>query len=117
GKRAKAKETRWSSGGRLAYFHARALGASGDLEGGKRALIDVIRDFPLSYYMLQAYARLSEQNEQEAKAALGEALAREPAGPFVIEDDEVFHSIGFVRAIELLRQGESDFARRELGAL
>ena len=116
-KSAKSKETPSSSGGRLAYFYARALGASGDLAGGKRALIDVIRDYPLSYYMLQAYARLSEQSEPEAKAVLGEALAREPAGSFVIEDDEVFHTIGFVRAIELLRQGEIDFARRELGTL
>jgi soluble lytic murein transglycosylase len=116
-KSAKSKETPSSSGGRLAYFQARALYASGDVAGGKRALIDVICDFPLSYYMLQAYARLSEQSEQEAKAVLGEVLAREPAGPFVIEDEDAFHTVGFVRAIELLRQGESDFARRELGKL
>jgi len=113
----KSKETPSSSRGRLAYFEARALQASGDVAGGKRALAEVIRDFPLSYYMLQAYARLSEYNPEEAKAVLDEALAREPPGRFVIEDDDLFRAPGFVRAIELLRQGESDFARRELAKL
>jgi soluble lytic murein transglycosylase len=114
---AKSKETPSSTGGRLAYFQARALYAIGDAAGGKRAMTEVIRDYPLSYYMLQAYARLSEQNEDEAKALLAESLAKEPAGPFVIEDDEVFHTDGFARGIELLRQGEIDYAKREFGKL
>jgi soluble lytic murein transglycosylase len=113
----KSKETPSSTGGRLAYFQARALYANGDAVAGKRALVDVVREYPLSYYMLQAYARLSEQNEEEAKSLLAEAFAREPAGPFVIDDDEVFHTDGFTRGIELLRQGETDYARREFGKL
>jgi soluble lytic murein transglycosylase len=113
----KSKETPSSTGGRLAYFQARALYANGDAAGGKRALVEVIRDYPLSYYMLQAYARLSEEGEDEAKAVLADALGREPAGPFVIDDDELFHTEGFTRAIELLRQGETDYARREFGKL
>jgi soluble lytic murein transglycosylase len=116
-KGAKSKETPSSSGGRLAYFRARALFSTGDTAGATRAFVDVIHDYPLSYYMLQAYARLSEQSEAEAKAFLAEAVAREPHGPFVIDDDEVFHSSGFLRAIELLREGETDFARREIGKL
>jgi soluble lytic murein transglycosylase len=116
-KNAKSKEIPSSQGGRIAYFMARALSATGDTAGARHALGDVLRDYPLSYYMLQAYARLAEQNEPEAKSLLADALAREPAGRFVIDDEEVFHSNGFVRAIELLRQGESDFARREIGKL
>jgi soluble lytic murein transglycosylase len=113
----KAKETPSSTSGRLAYFQARALYASGDVAAGKRALIRVIRDYPLSYYMLQAYSRLSEQNEEEANAVLSDALAKEPTGPFVIDDEEIFHTNGFERAMELLRQGETDYARREIGKL
>jgi soluble lytic murein transglycosylase len=114
---AKSKETPSSTGGRLAYFQARALYAGGDVAGGKKALAEVIRDYPLSYYMLQAYARLSEIDESEAKAALADSLAKEPAGPFVIDDDETLRASGFLRAIELLRQGETDFARKEIGKL
>jgi len=110
----KVKETPSSSGGRVAYFQARALYASGDAAGGKRALAQVIRDYPLSYYMAQAYARLFEISEPEARALLEESLGHEAPGRFVIDDDELFHEGGFVRAIELLRQGETDFARREL---
>jgi soluble lytic murein transglycosylase len=113
----KIKETPSTSAGRTAYFWARALIGSGDIAGGKRALQQVIRDYPLSYYMLHAYARLSEIDERDARAVLDESLAREPAGRFVIEDDELFHTAGFARATELLRQGENDFARRELSKL
>jgi len=113
----KVKETPSTSAGRTAYFFARATAGSGDLSAGKRAYIQVIRDYPLSYYMLQAYARLSEIDEREARGVLDEVLAREPAGRFVIEDDELFHAAGFARATELLRQGENDFARRELSKL
>src|SRR6185436_13914327 len=91
-----------------------ALYASGDTAAGTRAFGQVIRDYPLSYYMAQAYARLSEIDEKEAKSLLDESLGHEAPGKFVIDDDELFHGPGFSRAIELLKQGESDFARREL---
>jgi soluble lytic murein transglycosylase len=116
-KNAKSKETPSSTAGRFEYFRARSLYALGDAAGGKRALVEVVQNYPLSYYMLQAYARLSEENEDEARALLADALAKEPAGRFVIEDDDVFHTAGFVRAMELLREGESDYARREIGKL
>ncbi len=113
----KIKETPSTSAGRTAYFLGRALAGSGDVAASKRAYAQVIRDYPLSYYMLHAYARLSEIDEREAKAVLDEVLAREPAGKFVIDDDELFHTAGFARATELLRQGENDYARRELSKL
>jgi soluble lytic murein transglycosylase len=113
----KIQETPSNAGGRLAYFQARALYASGDVEAGKRALVQVMRDYPLSYYMAQAYARLSEIDEKAARAELDASLGREPHGKFVIDDDEAFHSAGFARAVALLREGETDFARRELGKM
>jgi soluble lytic murein transglycosylase len=94
----KIKEAPSTAGGRTSYFLARALVSSGDIEGGKRALAEVIRDYPLSYYMLHAYARLAEIDEAGAKAVLGEAMGREPAGRFVIDDDPLFHTAGFARA-------------------
>ncbi|MET0595770.1 MAG: transglycosylase SLT domain-containing protein [Polyangiaceae bacterium] len=113
----KIKETPSTAAGRTPYFLARALVNSGDIAGGKRALAEVVRTYPLSYYMLHAYARLAEIDEREAKAVLDEVMASEPAGRFVIEDDALFHTAGFARATELLRQGENDFARRELSKL
>jgi soluble lytic murein transglycosylase len=105
-----------SAKGRVAYFRARALVAVGDA-AGKDALAGVIADYPLSYYMLHAYARLSEMDEGRARAALAQAIVREPAGPFVSGGEPVFGSPEFARAIELLCQGETDFARREIGRL
>ena len=113
----KIKETPSTSAGRTAYFLARALSGAGDVVSSKRAYAQVIRDYPLSYYMLHAYARLSEIDDREAKAVLDDVLAREPAGRFVIDDDEQFHTAAFARAGELLRQGENDYARRELSKL
>jgi soluble lytic murein transglycosylase len=113
----KIKEPPSTSAGRTAYFLARALAGTGDMAASKRAYAQVIRDYPLTYYMLHAYARLSEIDEREAKVVLDEVLAREPAGKFVIDDDELFHTAGFARASELLRQGENDYARRELSKL
>jgi soluble lytic murein transglycosylase len=113
----KIKESPSTSAGRTPYFLARARLASGDIDAGKRGLAQVIREYPLSYYMLNAYARLAEIDEREAKAVLDEVLTREQSGKFVIEDDELFHTVGFARATELLRQGENDYARRELSKL
>jgi soluble lytic murein transglycosylase len=113
----KIKEAPSNVAGRTAYFLGRALAGGGDVVASRRAYAQVIREYPLSYYMLHAYARLAETDEREAKAVLDEVLAREPAGKFVIDDDELFHAAGFARATELLRQGENDYARRELSKL
>ncbi|HMJ54177.1 MAG TPA: lytic transglycosylase domain-containing protein [Polyangiaceae bacterium] len=113
----KIKEGPSSSAGRIPYYLARVLAGGGDSAASKQAYAQVIRDYPLSYYMLHAYARFSEIDERAARAVLDEVLAREPAGRFVIDDDELFHTAGFARATELLRQGENDFARRELSKL
>jgi soluble lytic murein transglycosylase len=102
--------------GRVAYFRARSLVATGDA-AGTDALAAVISDYPLSYYMLHAYARLFEIDEVRARAALDQATAREPAGRFIAGDEPVFRSADFARTVELIRQGETDFARRETSRL
>jgi peptidoglycan lytic transglycosylase len=116
-RRAQKVEVPDSPPGRLAYFRARCLQALGDTAAAKEGFASVVREDPLSYYMLHAYSRLSEIDAEEARTALERAIQREPAGRFTIKDDEVFHSGPFLRAVELLKQGESDFARREIGRL
>jgi soluble lytic murein transglycosylase len=116
-RRAQKVEGLDSPPGRIAYFRARALLGVGDTARAKEALASVVRDHPLSYYMLHAYTRLSELDAAEAKSVLDEAIAREPAGHFVVKDDEAFHGGPFLRALELLKQGENDFARREINRL
>jgi soluble lytic murein transglycosylase len=113
----KVKEPPSSTSGRLAYFRARALFETGDVAGATRAYSEVIATYPLSYYMMHAYGRLSEIDAVEAKMVLDRALSREPRSKVFLSDDDIFHTVGFTRAAELLRQGESDYARRELGKM
>jgi soluble lytic murein transglycosylase len=77
----------------------------------------VVSDFPLTYTMALAYARISEVSPADAKKTLDEAVARAPESAFVIADRPAFHTPGFPRVVELLRQGESDLARTEINAL
>jgi soluble lytic murein transglycosylase len=102
------------SSGRERYFHARALVETGEAERGLAEYESIIAELPLSYYMLHAYSRLSEQDPARAKRALDGALQGGHAPPFKIEHRPEFDQPGFVRALELFRQSDIDSARREL---
>jgi soluble lytic murein transglycosylase len=106
----------WSEG-RPQYFLARARIETGQLEAGKAALATVVREFPLSYFMLLAESRLHAQDPAYAKQVLDEARAAEPHGQFVIPDHPELHRPEFERAVELVREGEGAAAVRELEAL
>lgn len=103
--------------GRPHYFLARARLELGLRDEGIAMLAQVIRDFPLSYFMVLAYNRLEAEAPQRAKQALGAAIAAEPQGQFVIPDHEELHRPGFLRAVELVRQGDGPRALAELDAL
>lgn len=103
--------------GRERYFRARAFIETGDAERGYSELEAIVRELPLSYYMLHAWARLSEHDAERAKRVLGEAEKKAETQPFSFEQQPEFESPGFQRALELLRQGELDLARREIEAL
>jgi len=105
------------SSGRERYFEARALIEMGERERGLAEYAALIAELPLSYYMLHAYSRLRDEDAPRAERALAEALARPHAVEFAIHERPEFEQAGFVRAIELLRQGDIDSARRELDAL
>lgn len=102
--------------GRERYFEARAWIETGEVERGLQQYETLIAELPLSYYMLHAYSRLYERDPARARRTLEASLAREQA-PFEIVERPEFHAPGFVRAMELLRQGDIDSARREFAAL
>jgi soluble lytic murein transglycosylase len=102
--------------GRERYFEARALIETGEVARGLSQYESLVAELPLSYYMLHAYSRLYEADPARAKGALEAALARAQP-PFLIEQRPEFERPGFVRAVELLRQGDIDSARSEFDAL
>jgi soluble lytic murein transglycosylase len=108
------RERAYWAAGRLPYFMARAHLELGATEQGAAELASVIRDYPLSYYMALAYARLAERDRAAAERALAEAFAREPAGAFTVHKGPWLDDAGWKRALELLRQGDVKLARGEL---
>jgi soluble lytic murein transglycosylase len=89
----------------------------GQRNEGVALLEGVVRDFPLSYYMMHAYARLLRLDAPRARATLRDALASEPQGDFVIPFHPELAQPAFLRAIELVRQGDGDSALVELETL
>jgi soluble lytic murein transglycosylase len=90
---------------------------SGAVQQGLGELAAVIRDYPLSYYMGLAFARLAERDRPAAERALAEAVAREPEGAFTLPRGPWAEDPAFVRAMELVRQGDTKMARSELDRL
>ena len=103
----------WAIAGRAAYFRARASAKTGDLEDAKRRWADVVKGFPLAFYMAESYARLSEADPALARATLEAAEAAEPPGPFITRDHPEMQKPEFARALALLEVGETDAARKE----
>lgn len=103
--------------GRERYFQARAMIETGDVERGLLQYEALILELPLSYYMLNAYSRLSERDSARAARALSLALDTSSGLAFQIERRPEFEQPGFLRAMELLRQSDIDSARRELELL
>ena len=115
--RAPRERAYWAAG-RLPYFLARAHLETGAVAQGRAELAGVIRDYPLSYYMALAHARLADRDRGAADRALAEAAAREPAGrrsPCRAGPGSTIPA--FARALELLRQGDVKLARGELDRL
>jgi soluble lytic murein transglycosylase len=103
--------------GRPQYFLARAKLELGATEQGEALLAKVIRDFPLSYYMVLAYGRLAQRNPAAAERAVAQAMGAEPEGDFVIPDHPELHRSEFLRAVELVKQGDAARALDELDSL
>lgn len=103
--------------GRERYFRARAWIETGDVDRGQQELAAIVKELPLSYYMLHAYSRLVDKDPFAARKLREEAAAQSAKDPFSFEHQPEFDSPGFKRALELLRQGDLESAKREVDAL
>jgi soluble lytic murein transglycosylase len=103
--------------GRERYFRARAWAAMGETERSLTEYEAMVRDLPLSYYMLHAYSRLADTDAARAARVLAAAVERAEAAPFAFERVPELEGPGFRRALELLRASDIERAKRELDAL
>jgi soluble lytic murein transglycosylase len=102
--------------GRERYFRARAWYQTGEKQRALSAYEAIVRELPLSYYMLHAYARLVEADPFRARRARDDALARSGREPFAFERRPELEQPGFVRALELARVGDIEAAHAEIEA-
>ncbi|WP_437781978.1 transglycosylase SLT domain-containing protein [Sorangium sp. So ce1097] len=110
-------ERAYHAAGRLPYYLGRAHIETGSPDKGKALLEQVIRDYPLSFYMALAHARLAELDPAAAERALAAAMERDASAPYTELRSPAFAHPAFARAVELARQGEARLARRELDLL
>lgn len=88
------------------YFLARCLMELGEEERALSEYESLIREVPLSYYMLHAYSRLLEADKARAKRALSEALSTAASAPFQFPYRSTYDTPAFRRALEFLIVGD-----------
>ena len=115
--KARPRERDYRAAGRTTYFRARALAALGQKEASVAAYRQVVLDYPYTYYMLLASARLGELDPTLAESTRREGEAKEEPGAMAVPEIAALHTAGFARAVELSRQGQWDDAKLELSAL
>jgi peptidoglycan lytic transglycosylase len=103
--------------GRERYFEARAELALGQRTAALATLETIVRELPLSYYMLHAYTRLRALEPERAERARREALEHAKSDVRPRPPERFDADPGFTRALELLRVGEIAPAVFELDAL
>ncbi len=103
--------------GRERYFRARAWMETGEEARGYDELEAIVRELPLSYYMLHAYARLAERDGVRAAKAREEAIEKSSSEAFEFKHQPEFDQPAFARAMELLSQGEIERGKHEIAEL
>jgi soluble lytic murein transglycosylase len=104
----------WATAGRAAYFRAKCAAKTGDAEGAKKQWVEIVKGYPLAYYMAQSYGRVAESDAALAKSTLDAAMAAEPAGAWLTREHAELASDEMKRAVALLEVGEIDWAKREM---
>ncbi len=99
------------------YFLARCMEQLGQEEDALSEYASIVRDVPLSYYMLHAYSRLLEADPARAAQALAQGLDRAKASPFEFPYRAEYDTDIFRRGMELLRVGETEQGQRVLAEL
>jgi soluble lytic murein transglycosylase len=115
--KARPRERDYRAAGRTTYFRGRALAALGKRDEAISAYQHVVRDYPFTYYMLLAHARLSEIDPALAAAARTEGEGKTDPDALTVPDLPALHTPAFARAVELVRQGQNDEAKQELASL
>jgi soluble lytic murein transglycosylase len=103
--------------GRERYFEARSALALGQRAAALGTLEAIVRELPLSYYMLQAHRLLGELDRGRADAAVRDALALARVDSRPRPPERLAADPGFSRALELFKLGEIAPAVAELDAL
>ena len=106
----------WATAGRAEYFRARAAAATGDADGARSRYVRIVEQYPLSFYMLLAYARVATADPALAARVLKDAAQRDVAGAFPSRVHPILESPSIARAARLLEVGDVDAARREVTA-
>lgn len=114
---ARPRERAYHAAGRFGYYLGRARMQTGAADRGLEDLAGVVRDYPLTFYMALAHARLAETDAARAARTLEDAVKREPPGDAMPQRSPAFAQPAFLRAVELARQGEPKLARAELDLL
>jgi soluble lytic murein transglycosylase len=103
--------------GREQYFFARGELRLGQRDRALERLERIVRELPLSYYMLHAYTRLLALDEARARRARDAALERARGDGRPRVPERLLEEPGMLRALELLRVGETPGAVTELESL
>ncbi len=96
------------------YFLARARQELGQEEPALSEYESIVREVPLSYYMLHAYSRLLEADPARAKKALAEGLELAEESPFKFPHRPEYDTAAFKQGMELLLVGDVDEGKRVL---
>jgi soluble lytic murein transglycosylase len=103
--------------GRASYWRARTLLDRGDRDAAQQAFVELIQSHPFSYYAQQALARLGDLDKAAAAKVIATLRDETKHEPVRLGARPELRSVGFARALELLRVGETAPAVEELEAL
>lgn len=104
----------WATAGRAAYFRAKCAAKTGDEAGAKKQWVEIVKTYPLAYYMAQSYGRIAEGDAALAKSTLDAAMAAEPPGAWLTREHRELESDEMKRAVALLEVGEIEWAKKEM---
>lgn len=110
------RERSYRAEGRTLYWRARALQRLRRHDVAMAGYRATLTQYPLSWYALLAHERLKGYGEEEAAAAVTEAIneASPPPSPLAGIPDVLWSNAPFRRGVELARMGLTTSARREL---
>lgn len=110
-------ERNWWAEGQAHYWMGRSLGKQGKDSEAASAYRECIRLYPLTYYSLQAFARLKEGFPKQHAEALAEVGSQASPWTGEFEDRTIYQTPGFRTALTLARLGIGDATRRQLAAI